>query len=266
MNEVLPKLENQGITASPVPWYSEAFTSDKPLGKTQEHLNGGIYIQGLSSMLPPLAIENELSSAVTVLDACAAPGSKTTQIAAMMRNTGQLVANDSSRGRINALLANLKRCGVKNAVVSNYDLRKFPGGRKFDVIVLDVPCSAEGTFMDNQNAVRAWSEKRIRVLSRLQKELLLKSFSLLLPGGVMVYSTCTFAPEENEMVVGKLLETESAAKLEIIILDGIKLSDGITLWNKKRLNPELSKCARVWPHVNNGMEGFFLARIRKNEA
>jgi len=261
--DVKKSLESQGFNIRPVPWYRDAFTADKPLGKTEEHLTGQIYIQELSSMLPPLLVAGELRAKSRVLDACAAPGSKTTQLAAIMGNHGLLVANDSSRGRMNALKANLQRCGVENATLSNYDLRHFPD-EQFNAVILDAPCSGEGSFMENPDAVKLWSDKKIRNLSRLQKQLITKAFGLTAPSGVLVYSTCTFAPEENEMVVGYLLES-SSAEVETMKIEGLKMSGGLVAWKNRQLNPELARCARVWPHINPGMGGFFMARIRKPE-
>jgi 16S rRNA C967 or C1407 C5-methylase (RsmB/RsmF family) len=285
--EVLPKLEKQGIDVKPIPWCGDAFTSDKPISRTPENESGEIYAQELSSLLPALVMSPELKSSEMVLDACAAPGSKTTQMAAIMQNRGAIVANDSSRGRLNALRANLERCGVTNAVMTNYDFRKFLGSKepprglavgnfgrggdqrvllpakpKFDAILLDAPCSGEGVMMENPDALKHWSESHVKELARQQKEMIVKAYEILASGGVLVYSTCTFAPEENEMVVGYLLE-KTDARLEDVSLPDIVLSEGVTEWNKKTLNPELSKCRRVWPHKNAGMGGFFLAKLRK---
>jgi 16S rRNA C967 or C1407 C5-methylase (RsmB/RsmF family) len=310
VEEVLPRLEAQEIHATPVPWCSYAFTSDKPVGKTPEHNLGLVYIQELSSMMPPVVLEKELKAAAglggpalktyvsdekgaaigsrmaektqrVVLDACASPGSKTTQMAAIMDNNGLLVANDSSFGRTKPLMFNLEKCGVKNCHITNYDIRRFgeikishrsrhsrsptalfSSKSKFDVILLDVPCSGEGTLMDNPKALPLWSETRIRKLSRMQKEMIIKAYDMLIPGGVMVYSTYTFAPEENEMVVGHLLNKESTATLERAELPNFSFSPGITSWGGSALNNELAKCARIWPNLH-AMGGFFIARISK---
>ncbi len=257
--EVRENFEGYGIKLRQMPWYPDAFVSDEPnVGSVFEHFLGKIYLQELVSMLPPLVLKNELGD--YVLDACAAPGSKTTQIAAMMQNKGTLVANDISYSRIKALKFNLEKAGALNTVITNQDLRFFPSS-SFDSIILDAPCSSEGTVRKNSKLFNIWSEKKIHGHSSLQKQLVLKAFDLLKSGSAMVYSTCTFAPEENESVIDHLLQKREA-KLEKIKIPDFRLSPGITEWNGKEYDPEIEKVARVWPH-HNDTGGFFLAKVRK---
>ena len=244
-----------------MPWYEDAFVSDVPeVGSTLEHFLGKIYVQELVSMIPALVVKPELEKAKFVLDACAAPGSKTTQLAALMKNKGRLIANDVSYSRIKALQFNLQKVGALNTIITNQDLRFFPN-HQFDVILLDAPCSSEGIMRKNDKLFKGWNEKKIFGHSRLQKQLILKAFDLLKEGGVMTYSTCTFAPEENEEIISYLL-SQKDAKIEQIELPGFKFGKGITEWRTKEYPSEVENCVRVWPQ-HNDTGGFFVTRIVK---
>jgi NOL1/NOP2/sun family putative RNA methylase len=266
--KVLPKnvknrFNNYGIEIKQVPWYPDAFVSEDPaIGTTLENFIGYIYIQELTSMLPPLVLKTELQHAERVLDGCAAPGSKTTQLAAFMGNRGVIIANDIDYNRIRALKFNIEKTGTLNTIITNQDLRNFPKN-EFDVILVDAPCSSEGIIRKSPTMLSMWinNVKRIPGYANLQQQLIRKAFDLLKPGGRLVYSTCTFAPEENECVVNWLLE-KRPAMLEKIRIPKMKLTPGITEWNDKTFDPELSKTVRIWPHHNN-TGGFFLAKVKK---
>jgi NOL1/NOP2/sun family putative RNA methylase len=258
---VMGRFDGYGMKISQMPWYSDAFVSENPeVGSTLEHFTGAIYLQELVSMLPPLLLREELEEAHMVLDGCAAPGSKTTQLAAFMQNKGTIIANDVDYSRIRALKFNLEKTGALNTAITNLDLRWFPDSR-FDCVILDVPCSAEGTMRKSTGVSASWSEKEIARKSRLQKQLITKAFDLLAPGGSMVYSTCTFAPEENEAVVDHLLK-ERDAFLERIMINGFALSPALEEWDGHRFRPETADAARIWPH-HNDTGGFFLAKVKK---
>ncbi len=261
--EVKKKFQQYDLPFQQVPWYPDAFTSSPAALQTMEHALGQIYSQELSSMLPPLLVRPELEAAVSagqfVLDACAAPGSKTTQLAALMGNRGTIIANDSDYNRLRALKFNCEKTGALNVVVTNSDLRRFPD-TKFPAILVDAPCSGEGRAGSDPKFFRYWSLSRIHRFAYLQKQLLEKAFRLLVPGGLLVYSTCTFAPEENEEVIDSLL-SKSPATIEKISLP-LSWSPGITSWGKKTFSPGLKNTVRIWPHLHQ-MEGFFLAKIRK---
>ncbi|MBU0533121.1 RsmB/NOP family class I SAM-dependent RNA methyltransferase [Candidatus Micrarchaeota archaeon] len=255
------RFSEYGISLEQVQWYEDAFISSEPeVGATFEHFTGEVYIQELVSMLPPVVIRKELEKARFVLDACAAPGSKTTQLAAIMQNRGLIVANDISYNRIRALKFNQEKAGAANVVITNRDLRNFPKNQ-FEIIILDAPCSSEGTIRKNFGIPSLWSEKHINNLARMQKQLILKAFDLLSPGGTMVYSTCTFAPEENEAVLHHLLENRPA-KLEKILIPHLKLSQTVAEWRGTEFNSEVKNAIRIWPHHNN-TGGFFLAKVKK---
>ncbi|MFH0738156.1 MAG: RsmB/NOP family class I SAM-dependent RNA methyltransferase [Candidatus Micrarchaeota archaeon] len=258
---VAERFKGYGIGLTRMPYYEDAFISDDPnVGSTLEHFTGAIYMQELVSMLPPLIVREELKEARFVLDACAAPGSKTTQISALMQNRRTIVANDIDYSRIRALKFNLEKTGALNVVVTNQDLRMFPS-LQFDLVILDAPCSSEGTIRKNFDLFRTWSEKSVRGCAGLQKTLITKAFDLLAPNGVMIYSTCTFAPEENECILQHLIQ-EREAKLETIAFDGLKTSKPLKDWSGTTFDPEVGKALRIWPH-HNDTGGFFLARVRK---
>ncbi len=258
---VRERIEGYGIPLRPCAWYEDAFVSaDVRLGATLEHFIGAIYIQDLTSMLPPLLVRDELGESSSVLDACAAPGSKTTQLAALMKNRGTIVANDLEYERIRALKFNLEKTGTLNTVVTNYDLRSFPE-TQFDVILLDAPCTSEGTMRKDRKLFTWWSAKRIPASAHRQKQLIIKSFDLLASGGTLVYSTCTFAPEENEEVVQYLLENRPA-ELVPIDIPGLTMTPGLDSWQGKTLDTRLSLTRRIFPHYHD-TGGFFLAKVRK---
>jgi len=259
------RFKNYGIALEQVPWYSDAFVSENhAIGNTLENFLGYIYIQELTSMLPPLILKAELQHAELVLDGCAAPGSKTTQLAVFMENRGTIIANDINYNRIRALKFNIEKTGTLNAIITNHDLRHFPKGKKgFDVILVDVPCSSEGTIRKNPTMLSKWQnqKKRIPGYANLQQQLIVKAFDLLKPNGYLIYSTCTFAPEENEGVLNWLLERRSAT-LEQISIPKMQIAPGILEWNGRTFNPELRKAVRIWPH-HNDTDGFFLAKVKK---
>ena len=263
-DEILSRFSGYGIESKPVSWCDYAFVSDNlEIGSTLEHFLGKIYIQELTSMLPPLVLSSEIEKNDNpfILDSCAAPGSKTTQLAAIMQNRGAVVANDIDYGRIRALRFNVERLGALNTIITNQDFRTYPE-LKFDHVLLDAPCSAEGTARKNYDVFRIWSERKILSCANLQKQLILKGFDLLKEGGSMVYSTCTFAPEENEAVVDYLLKKRPDAKLESISIEGINHSKGLKSFRDLEFDSSIEKCVRIWPHQND-TDGFFLVKVTK---
>lgn len=260
--ELLRRLSSR-YTLDPIPWYSDAFTVRDAfsLGNTLEHMLGYFYIQEAASMIPPLVLapkENEW-----VLDLCAAPGSKATQIAQIMKNTGLLIANDVRIDRIKPLVANLQRCGVTNCVVTMMDGNLFREVEiSFDKVLVDAPCSSEGAIRKDFKIAKMWNPRMILKLSRLQKKLIDTGFMRLKEGGRLVYSTCTLAPEENEEVVDFLLSKYENAEVERIRLKGLKFREGIEEWGGKRYRDEIRRCMRIYPQ-DNDTEGFFVASIIK---
>jgi len=262
---LVERLEEKGWKLRQVPWCRNGFWVEKReelLGNTPEHFLGLYYVQEAVSMLPPLLLKPKPGE--LVLDVAAAPGSKTSQLAEIMKNRGCIVANDPSVARLKALRANLQRLGVMNTVITRMDGKEF--GRlknRFDRVLLDAPCSAEGVIRKEWNALADWSVQKIQRLSRLQKKLILAAADSLKPGGVLVYSTCTFAPEENEEVIDFLLKKRDF-KVEKPRVPGLKSRPGLTEWQGKDFESQVKRCIRIWPQ-DNDTEGFFIARLRKND-
>jgi len=243
----------------PIPWCKEGFFSDKEVGGTIEHQIGLIFSQEASSMIPVVVLDPKPN--MTVLDMSASPGGKTTQIAQYMQNEGCIVANDVKYDRINILISNLQRCGVTIARVTMKDGRFFKRFRDtFDRVLIDAPCSNVGMIRKNYRYLKMWSLKEVYSLSRLQKELVLAGYRALKPNGVMVYSTCTLDPLENEEVIDFLL-SNTDAKLEKITLP-VKRTEPITEFEGKVYDEEVKKCLRIHPQ-DNDTEGFFIAKIVK---
>lgn len=235
------------------------------LGRTIEHLLGYYYIQELASMLPVIALEPK--SDEIILDLCAAPGSKTTQIATQMKNTGVIIANDVSLGRIKILASNLERCGVTNTIITRkegYNLckRLKKEGFQFQKILIDAPCSGEGTLRSDPKTFQMWNIKSVKNLSNIQKNLVFSAIEFLKPNGILIYSTCTHAPEENEEVVDFILKKfRDKIKIEEIKLP-IKCRPGVTKWQDKTYDKNVTKSCRIYPH-DNDTEGFFIAKFRR---
>lgn len=219
-----------------------------------EHQLGWFFIQEAASMAPAEALAPKAGE--LVLDLCAAPGAKTTQIAAAMENRGVLAANDDNFTRIRALVYNIQRCGAANALVVKKDGVGFEKlDLKFDKVLVDAPCSSVGTGRKNPEVLKAWSLARVERLAGLQKKLVSSAFKCLAEGGALVYSTCTTTREENEGVVEHLLDEFDSAKLADVKLPGLKHVDGLT--------PKTRKCVRLLPQ-HNDTESYFIAKVVKN--
>ncbi|PJE81793.1 tRNA methyltransferase [Candidatus Pacearchaeota archaeon CG10_big_fil_rev_8_21_14_0_10_32_42] len=235
------------------------------LGRTLEHLLGYYYIQELSSMLPVIALNPKEGE--FYLDVCASPGSKTTQAGTFMNNAGTIIANEISLGRMRILASNLERCGVTNTILTKKDGRdlckKFiEKNFMFDKILVDAPCSGEGTLRSSPKTYIMWNQKTIQSLSKLQKQLVKNAFLSLKIDGELVYSTCTHAPEENEEVVDFLLN-EFKEKIEIVKFKlPLKTREGLTEWNEKKFSEKVKLTKRIYPQDNN-TEGFFVAKFRR---
>lgn len=262
------RLERKGMVLTSIPWcpwgfWVENLKEEESLGNQLEHFTGEFYIQEASSMVPvELA---ELSPETLLLDIAAAPGSKTTHAAQKMDNKGVIVANDVSIERIGALSSNLDRMGVMNTVVTQMDGRQF--GRVapnlFHRVLVDAPCSAGGTVRKSYKAWSLWRPNKYKRLSEIQKALLVSAYKATRAGGNIIYSTCTFAPEENEAVVSHLLN-RYPSHLEEIELPGLRTDMGILKWMDEVYNSEVEKAIRVYPHKND-VGGFFVAKIKKGK-
>jgi len=254
--DVVERLARRGFHLTPLPWGGLYQCAAPGLGRTLEHWAGCFYLQEAAQTLPPLALDPQPGE--TVLDLCASPGGKASQMAALMENRGTLVVNEPIARRQPALLANLNRLGVLNSVVTAYRGESFPGSGCFDRVLVDAPCSGEGTLRKDSSMRRGASAATIHRLAALQRRLIVRAFDLVRPGGTLVYSTCTFAPEENEAVIASLLEVRKAT-VERAALP-TSTSAGLTTWDGATLPEELAGCARVYPHQGDSGGGF-LARV-----
>ena len=246
-----------------VPWCDTGFWLERsaeeeealPLGSTDVHLSGGIYVQEASSMLPPIALKTSLKESDIVLDMAAAPGSKTSQIAAMMNNQGLLVANELSSSRLKVLAANMKRMGGHNSALSHFDGAVFGDYmfECFDNIQLDAPCSGEGSVRKDPDALKNWSVESNIDIANVQKQLIKSAFLALKPGGSLVYSTCTLTPIENQAVCQYLLDQFG---------DYVEIEPLNSLFENAHKACTSEGYLHVWPQIYDS-EGFFIAKFKK---
>lgn len=224
----------------------------------------GLYhVQEESAAVPATILAPEPGD--DVLDMCAAPGNKSAQIAQMVGDEGTVLANDVSERRIQAGIPTWERLGFLNIAAAVYDAGNLPRmDGAFDRVLLDAPCSGEGTCRRNPSALRRSSARFHRHILQTQARLLERSIDLCKPGGHILYCTCTFAPEENEEQLDRLLRGPLGGSLDIvpIKLNELQLSAGITEWEGRRLHPDLAATVRIWPHLNN-TGGFFMALLRR---
>lgn len=259
------EFERLGLfSATGIPWVENGYFYPGDVRPSAHPLYaaGAYYLQEPSAMTPAACLG--VKPGERVLDLCAAPGGKATELGARLRGEGLLVANDISTSRARALLYNLEVSGVENAFVTNETPERlaevFAG--YFDRILVDAPCSGEGMFRKEEAVARDWSPEKSETLSRQQREILSQAVRMLKPGGTLLYSTCTFAPCEDEQTVCWLLE--QFPDLHLVPLPQYEgFSGGRPSWGDGR--EELELCVRIWPHRMEG-EGHFLAKFEKNGA
>lgn len=254
----------QRLPLSPLKWNSLGFRCPVEI-KPSHHLPflaGHYLVQEEAAMLPVLLLDPQPGE--LILDMCAAPGNKTIQMAILMESKGLIVANDRSAGRLGILRRSLSRLGLTNIGITCADAVGYPGEPGiFDRVLLDVPCSGEGTLRRWQKPFFPTSDKRRRHLKNIQTAILERGIKLCRPGGRIVYSTCTFAPEENEAIINASLQKhEGKITIEKVFTPGLKTMPGLTSWNSESFHPDLDRAVRIWPHHNN-TGGFFSAVLRK---
>lgn len=246
-----------------VPWISNGYfyeAEDVP-AKHPFYSAGLYYLQEPSAMTP--ASRLKVQPGERVLDLCAAPGGKATELGAALQGEGLLVANDINIARARALLRNLELFGISNSFVTNEPphvlAERFP--EFFHKIMVDAPCSGEGMFRKNPAVVDSWQEKGPEYFSKLQREIIVQAADMLLPGGMMFYSTCTFSPLENEKTITHLLK--ECPDMEVIPMEDYEgFAEGLTSYRGEVFDESCKLCRRIWPHKMSG-EGHFMALLHK---
>jgi 16S rRNA C967 or C1407 C5-methylase (RsmB/RsmF family) len=253
---------SQGYSVTPSPIADELLLVHNLThpGRLREAWLGYYHPQALTSALVSLIAAPQPGE--LVCDLCAAPGSKTSHLAQLMHNQGVIVANEPAHARLAMLAYNLKHLGISNVVTTRYTGQNFPRRCKFTRVLVDAPCSGEGNYRcDMQGCmqhVRRASGPPDN-LPRLQKQLLIRGFDILAPGGSLIYATCTYNPAENEAVVQELLE-QRPATLQPITLP-VPHSPGLLQWKEYTYDARMQHCWRLYPH-QTGSVGFFVASIR----
>ncbi len=267
VNGLSELLTAQGLDPQPVSDLPNALRLAPTLkaGRHWWYCVGLAHAQEEVSQLPVALMD--LTPGQKVLDMCAAPGGKTAQIAFALGNRGTLIANDISFARIKALQGNLDRLGVLNVTTTCFDAANWPTtGGQFDRILVDAPCSGEGTLRRNPSLLQRLHRSPSTPLGPRQRALLRKAVQRCRPGGRILYSTCTFAPEENELVVADILaEFPGVIRSLPLSLPSLATTPGITEWEGRKLAPELAHCLRFWPH-HNDTGGFFIAVLEKDSS
>ena len=246
-----------------VPWISNGYfyeAEDAP-AKHPFYSAGLYYLQEPSAMTP--ASRLKVQPGERVLDLCAAPGGKATELGAALQGEGLLVANDINTARARALLRNLELFGISNSFLTNEPphvlAERFP--EFFHKIMVDAPCSGEGMFRKNPAVVDSWQEKGPEYFSKLQREIIVQAADMLLPGGMMFYSTCTFSPLENEKTITHLLKERP--DMEVIPMEDYEgFAEGLTSYRGEVFDESCKLCRRIWPHKMSG-EGHFMALLHK---
>ena len=250
------------FTLRPVAWERNGFYYEKgdAPGKHPYHAAGVYYIQEPSAMAPAAYLDAKPGE--KILDLCAAPGGKSTQIAAAMRGEGLLISNEIHPARAKILSENIERMGIRNAMVTNESPQSLAKifEAYFDRIMVDAPCSGEGMFRKNADACDEWSPQNVVLCAERQAEILECAASMLRPGGRMVYSTCTFAPEENEGTISRFLTKHPEFSI-VDVPHYEQMSTGIAAWTDEP-QPGLERTIRLFPHHVDG-EGHYLAVLQK---
>ena len=246
-----------GCTLTPVPWCSTGFYYPQELhpGKSPYHEAGAYYIQEPSAMAPAAYLDAQPGE--KILDLCAAPGGKSTQIAGAMRGQGLLISNEIHPARARILSENIERMGIPNAIVTNMAPAELSSHFPlfFDRIMVDAPCSGEGMFRKNDEAISQWSPENVALCAQRQQEILEQADLMLRMGGRMVYSTCTFSPEEDEQCILQFLDSHPLYRLiQVPLYDGMQHG----------LIKDAESAIRLWPHKLHG-EGHFVAVLEKGE-
>lgn len=274
-SSVIHQLQTDGFDLKPMKGFSKwqtevcevSLDQRRALTEDEAFYEGKIYIQNPSSMAAPMILQPKPGD--RVLDLAAAPGGKSTLLATLMQNRGEVACVEPVKDRFHRLKRNLEQQEVSIAKTFMKDGRGVGSlmGPVFDKVMLDAPCSSESRFHINDPKSWAfWSERKIKEMSKVQKRLLESALNALKPGGAMIYCTCSFAPEENEIIIDQMMKKWSGQIQILPIGDdlhtlGCCSQEGLTTWEGKPLNPEISKCRRILPDAL--WDGFFLCHIQK---
>jgi NOL1/NOP2/sun family putative RNA methylase len=261
--ELKERLEKKGFKFEPIEWVSYGFTVLKEalnLGSLHEYLQGYYYIQNVASMLPSLIL-NPKSNDI-VIDMCAAPGGKATHLAQMMNNEGSLILIERNRKRIPALEMNIRRMGIINSIVLNFDATELNKlDIKADKILLDAPCTGEGLIREDPSRKKSKTFADIKKMAKIQTQLLNAGLKVLKPGGELLYSTCSITPEENELVLHETLQNSS--DYSIVKIKEQYGVNGYTNIFGANLREDIKLSQRLYPHLHNTI-GFFICLIKRN--
>ncbi|MFB6302611.1 MAG: RsmB/NOP family class I SAM-dependent RNA methyltransferase [Haloferacaceae archaeon] len=261
VERVREALDEEGVPHEPVGWHPGLFElPEGHPGRSWAYFHGWLHGQEEVSALPPLALDPRPGERVWA--ACAAPGSKATQAAALMDDDGLVVANDNNLGRLSALRHNAERLGVTAMAVTNRDARNYSmkpfAFDAFDRALVDAPCSCEGTARKNPDVLDQWTFEHVQQLAGVQKGILRRAVQATRPGGTVVYATCTFAPEENEAVLDHVLGTEDC---RLVPYDPpLDAAPGVTEWGGETFDESVRLARRIYPHLND-TGGFFCAKL-----
>ncbi|MXR50180.1 NOL1/NOP2/sun family putative RNA methylase [Halovenus sp. WSH3] len=254
-------LAEAGIEAEQTDWHPGLFVlPEAQAGGNWPYVHGWLHGQEEVSAVPARVLDPQPGE--RVWDCCAAPGSKTTQLAALMGDSGRLVATDNNMGRVSALRSNAERLGVTNLAITiedsrNHSLKPF-GGEEYDRTLVDVPCSCEGTIRKNPDVLEEWSYEHVEGTAGVQKGILRRAIQATKEGGTVVYSTCTFAPEENEAVLDHALAEEPCELVEFDL--DLESRPGVTEFEGEQFDDSVARAKRIYPH-HNDTGGFFCAKL-----
>lgn len=264
--QVLASLALLGWNGAPCSWYEDGYSIESgrdAVINSVELQRGNIFIQNQASWLPSLLLEPQRDE--QILDMCAAPGGKAAHIADLTNNHAELWVNDSSRQRLYKLKANFERLGVRAAQITMYDAGKLATRlepESFDKILLDAPCSGEGLInIGKDKDLQYWSRSQIKRLQGLQKKLIMSAWQLLKPGGTLIYSTCTMAPEENEAVVDYLIRRAENCQVVPIAIRPANAVTPVQQWHGKHYDEQISNSLRLSP--SPFVEAFYVAKLTK---
>lgn len=269
VDEIKAKLDAFGAELEPISWCPGSYhlLSDKrALAESELFQDGHVYIQNASSLIPALGLEPQAGE--RILDVCAAPGGKTSHIQALAGGGATLIANDAMQPRLKKLEEVLGMFHVQGATITNFQGQFIDrhlddmGGELFDRVLLDAQCSGEGMMdLSRSDALRFWTLERVTKMSYLQQKMITAAWKVLKPGGVLIYSTCTFGPEENEGPVARHLKHNADAQIEPIDLAIDGRMPGLKSWDGQTYPETLQHAIRIRP--SEFMEGFFVCRVRK---